>query len=230
MRHISFLYVARKQRIVKKEGSPVSTMTRIKPYAGAVVLGLTAVGLLVYTGNVRDELETAETQLVAYEKELAAIRATDAELSKPLDTDAAADTIETRTVSAEKVAKEIIAVDDTLTQFFKMNEVIEDKAARDKFFKSVDIAKQENTRLTGASEADHIDTWKKNPEWTTKLETVVAYEDAPTVPVVFSMTTKDGDTAGLVFATYNAQSGTIDGVSKLYTRAGILDESAVGGR
>lgn len=208
----------------------MSTMTRIKPYIPATVLGVTSLALLLYTNDIREQTAVAETEVKSIESELAIARQTDNDLSVELDTEAAAEEYTARTVSAEKIAKELIAVDDTLTQFFKMNEVIENESEREKFFASVDIAKQENTRLTGATEADHIDTWKKNPEWTTKLETVVVYADAQMVPIVFSMKTKDGRNAGLVFATYDSLAENIVGVSKLYTRDGIVDESSVGGR
>lgn len=90
-------------------------------------------------------------------------------------------------------------------------------------------AQLENTRLTGATAADHIDTWKLNPAWTTVVESVVVYQDAPRVPVLFSMTTESGENAGLIYGIYDTDSNRLTDIGKHYTTTGLLDAVDVGG-
>lgn len=151
-------------------------------------------------------------------------------MDQPFDSKEHEKVLKSRTVSAKKIGSEIIAVENELASFYKSNESLpEDQAAYDELIKNLESAKAENTRLTNATEGDHIQTWKLNPEWTLKLESIVTYQDTDNVPVLFSMTTKSGKSAGLIYAVYDVVNYKLTNISRHYTTDGLDDEVDVGG-
>lgn len=203
--------------------------TWLKEYGLAIGLTTVAIGGIAYGGYVTNQVSEVKTDIEKYEKAKVELEAS-AKQSKKYNKKTHATVIEARTVSAQNIAKDIIEVDDTLTQFYKRNTALSgSKAEQAAFFKKVEAMKKENTKLTGAAEADQIKTWKLNPEWKTTLATVIAYQDADRVPVLFDMKTKKGDDAGVVYAVYDTQARTLNNISKHYTNAGTLDAVQVGG-
>lgn len=202
----------------------------LKTYSIPIVLGLITIGMVFISSSQQRDIDELSAGIAAYEKLEAESEQTLADLDVAFDKESQIEVIEGRTVSAEKIGEAMIAVDDALTAFYKTNEPLpEDEAERAKIFAELEKNQIENTKLTGATAADHIDTWKLNPEWTTKLESVVVYQDTPRIPVVFSMTTKDGESAGLIFATYDADNLQLTNIVKHYTRTGMNDAVDVGG-
>lgn len=203
----------------------------LKTYGIVVVMGVGITGMLLFMSSeskaiaqLESDVETSEGLITDAEKTLSGI-------SKEFDAKEHQAKIKERTVSATKIGEEMIAVDDALTSFYKTNEPLpEDKKEKDALFAKLEEAKAKNTELTGAGEADHIKTWQLNPEWTLKLESVITYQDTERVPVVFSMTTKDGKSAGLITAVYEVNNHQLDSISRHYTTDGLEDEIDVGGR
>lgn len=205
-------------------------MTGIKTYWIFILMGLLIIGLVVFMGNQNKAMDKLEADIAAMQKLVDDKKATYAALSKQFDPEQEQEKIEQRTVSAKKIGEEFIAVDNTLTAFFKTNEPLpKDEAKKKALFAKVEKAKAKNTVLTGAEEGDHISTWQLNPEWTLKLESVVAYQDTDQIPVVFSMKTKDGKNAGLIYATYDVGDHMLDNIGRHYTTDGLDDAVNVGG-
>lgn len=202
----------------------------LKLYSIPLVLGTVSLGALFSSFDQNTKIAELLDDVAAMESLLADTEAVDAGLDTAFDKEAHVEVIEGRTVSAEAIGKEMIAVDDALTEFYKTNEPFpDDQGEVDKMFAARDAAHDENSRLTGAGDADQLDTWKLNPAWTTTLESVVVYQDTPRVPIVFSMTTESGENAGLIYAIYDTSGETLTNISKHYTTAGLQDAVDIGG-
>lgn len=205
-------------------------LSGLKTYSIPLVLGVMSLGMMFVSSNQSKAIAELEEGIAAYdalEKESAA---TDAKLDNTYDKEKHIEVIEGRTVSAEAIGKRMIEVDNELSAFYKTNEPFpESESEVTKMLEVLEKAQIENTLLTGASEADHINTWKLNPAWKTTLETVVTYQDAPQVPVLFSMATKDGKSAGLIYAIYDTENDKLVNINKHYTTIGIQDAVDVGG-
>lgn len=203
----------------------------IKTYWIVAVIGAVIVGMVLFMGNQSKAIAKLQEDVVTTEGLVADAEKTLTGLTNEFDAKAHQAKIKERTVSAEEIGKAMIAVDNELTAFYKSNEPLpEDKKEREALFAKLEEAQVKNTALTGAGEGDHIKTWQLNPEWTLTLESVVTYQDTDRVPIVFSMTTKDGKSAGLIYAIYHVDSGTLSDISRHYTTDGLNDEIDVGGR
>lgn len=205
-------------------------LSGLKTYSIPLVLGALSIGMVFMSSNQSNAIAELEADIATYEELEKESAATDVQLDEAFNTDAHIEVIEGRTVSAKAIAKRMIATDDELTAFYKTNGPFPE--SEDEVMKMVDLLKKaqmENTLLTDAVEADHIKTWKLNPEWKTRLETVVTYQDAPQVPILFSMKTKDGKSAGLVYALYDTVNDRLVNISKYYTTTGIQDAAELGG-
>lgn len=208
----------------------VDIMGGVKSYSLPLVLGVVSLGGVFFAVDQNEKIQNLNGDVATMEELIRESEALDAGLDTDFDKDAHMEVIEGRTVSAEAIGKEMIATDDALTEFYKTNEPFpDDQDEVDKMMAARDEAHAANTRLTGASEATQLDTWKLNPEWTTTLESVVVYQDTPRVPVVFSMTTSSGDNAGLIYALYDTETETLNDISKHYTTAGMQDATDIGG-
>lgn len=195
-----------------------------------VVLFIVALIMLLFLLNQNKAIGKLEAAVASTQESLDEAKATEKDLSQEFDAKAHQKTIKERTVSAKGIAKEIIAVDDTLTAFYKTSDPMpKDKKKKQELLDSVEKAKEENTKLTGAEEADQIKTLQLNPDWTMKLESVVTYQDTNSVPILFSMKTKKGKDAGLIYAIYNVDSHKLTNISRHYTTDGLADEVSVGG-
>jgi len=202
----------------------------LKSYWFVGVIGIVIVLMMWYTSNQSKKIDTLVSDVATMEELLAGAKRTQSSIDKDFDAKQHSEVLEGRTVSAEKIAQEIIDVDNKLTAFYKTNEPLpEDEAEKKAIFKQLADAQVENTRLTGATEADHIKTWQLNPAWTLKLESVVIYQDTESVPLLFSMTTKDGKAAGLIVATYDVKAYKLTNITRHYTTDGLKDEVDVGG-
>ncbi|MCL6663443.1 hypothetical protein [Paenibacillus amylolyticus] len=202
----------------------------LKTYGIPIVLGLIALIIVLFIWQQNKKIDVLESDIAATKELLQGVQSTKEKVEEPFDSKEHEEILQSRTVSAKKIGAEIIAVEDVLTSFYKSNEDLpEDQAAYDKMVKELDKAKADNTRLTNASESDHIQTWKLNPDWTLKLETIVTYQDTENVPVLFSMTTKSGKSAGLIFAVYDTVNYKLTNISRHYTTDGLDDEIDVGG-
>lgn len=151
-------------------------------------------------------------------------------ISKDFDESAHRALITERGISAKVIGEDMIAVDDALTAFYKSNEDLPTGDERIALMAELDKMKAANTRLTDADEDDHINTWQLNPEWTLKLASVVTYQDTNKVPVLFTMTTKDGKDAGMIMAVYDVVRNKLVNIQRHYTLDGVKDEIDVGGR
>lgn len=190
-----------------------------------------AMGFMTYTVVQQNkEIASLEKSNEEAKSEIVELRQDFADASEKFDKKKHQKQVKERTISAEKIGKEMIAIDNELTTFYKTSDPLpKNKKAKDAIFKKLEAAKKENTRITGANESDHIQTWQLNPDWTLKLETIVAYRDTDRVPILFSMTTKKGKPAGLISATYDVSNHMIDDVARHYTIDGLKDEVDVGG-
>jgi hypothetical protein len=202
----------------------------LKAYWIVVAIGIVIVGLLLYMSSQNKVMSKLESDVAATKGLIADAEATRSGLMTEFNAKEHQAKIKERTVSAKEIGSEMIAVDDALTAFYKSNEPLPtDKKEKDALFKALDEAKEKNILLTGAKEADHIKTWQLNPEWTLTLEYVITYQDTDHVPVVFSMKTKAGNAAGLIYAIYDVDKHMLTNISRHYTTDGLQDEIDVGG-
>ncbi|MEW4426019.1 hypothetical protein AB1I68_00830 [Paenibacillus pabuli] len=202
----------------------------LKVYGIPIVLGLIALIMVVLIWQQNKTIDTLESDIAGTQELIQGAEVTKEKVDEPFDSKEHEEILQSRTVSAKKIGAEIIAVEDMLASFYKTNEDLpEDQAAYDELFNNLEKAKAENTRLTNATESDHIQTWKLNPEWTLKLESIVTYQDTDNVPVLFSMTTKSGKSAGLIYAVYDVANYKLTNISRHYTTDGLDDEADVGG-
>lgn len=202
----------------------------LKAYGIPIVLGLAALIMVVLIWQQNKKIDTLESDIAGTQELLQGALATKEKMDQPFDFKEHEEILQSRTVSAKKIGAEIIAAENVLASFYKSNEPLpEDQAEYDKILKNLEKAKAENTRLTNATESDHIQTWKLNPEWTLKLESIVTYQDTDNVPVLFSMTTKSGKSAGLIYAVYDVVNYKLTNISRHYTTDGLDDEVDVGG-
>lgn len=202
----------------------------MKTYWVVIIIGAGIVGMLLFMSSQNKVIAKLEADVSTTEGLIADAEKTRTGLTKEFDAKKHQAKIKERTVSAKEIGKEIIQVDDALTAFYKTNEPLpKDKSKKDALFSELEKAKAKNTELTGAKEADHIKTWQLNPEWTLSLESVITYQDTDYVPVVFSMKTKDGKSAGLIYARYDVNRHMLDDINRYYTTDGLKDEIDVGG-
>lgn len=202
----------------------------LKAYGIPIFLGLVSLILVVLIWQQNKTISTLESDIAGTQELIQGAEATKQKVEEPYDSKEHEEILESRTVSAKKIGAEIIAAENVLASFYKSNEDLpEDQGAYDKIVKNLEKAKVENTRLTNATESDHIQTWKLNPEWTLKLESIVTYQDTDNVPVLFSMTTKSGKSAGLIYAVYDVANYKLTSISRHYTTDGLDDEVDVGG-
>lgn len=206
------------------------TVGGLKTYWIPIVLGLIALIMVVLIWQQNKTIDALVSDIAGTQELLQGAQATKEEVDQPFDSKGHEEILQSRTVSAKKIGAEIIAAENVLTSFYKSNEPLpEDQTAYDKIVKDLEKAKAENTRLTNATESDHIQTWKLNPEWTLKLESIVTYQDTDNVPILFSMTTKSGKSAGLIYAVYDVVNYKLTNISRHYTTDGLDDEVDVGG-
>jgi len=183
--------------------------------------------MITHQDKVHDQLKL---DVSALRQQVAEQKVVQKEVDQPFDETKHAETITLRTVSAKQIGNEMIKVDNMLTSFYKSNESLpEDQAAYDKIVNELEWAKKENEKLTGATEDEQIQTWKLNPAWTLRLDSVITYQDTDNVPILFSMTTKAGKLAGLISAVYDVNNHKIVNVVRHYTTDGLDDEVDVGG-
>lgn len=205
-------------------------LTGMKSYWPVLVVGAVIIVMVLYMSSQSKELEKLKSDVEITKTLIRDANKTYDTIKGEFDVAKHQETLKERTVSAKKIGQEMIAVDNALTAFYKTNEPLpQDEAKKQAMFDALDKAKAENTRLTGAKEKDHINTWKLNPAWTTTLDTVVTYQDTDRVPVVFSMKTADGKVAGLVVATYDVSKHQLKDITRYYTTDGLKDEIDVGG-
>lgn len=206
------------------------TVRGLKAYGIPIILGLFALILVFLILQQNKKIDVLESDIAGTQELLQGAQATKEKVDQPFDSKEHEEILQSRTVSAKKIGAEIIAAEDVLTSFYKSNEPLpDDQDEYDKIVKDLEKAKAENTRLTSATEGDHIQTWKLNPEWTLKLESIVTYQDTDNVPVLFSMTTKSGKSAGLIYAVYDVVNYKLTNISRHYTTDGLDDEVDVGG-
>lgn len=202
----------------------------MKSYWFVLVIGAGIVGMMWFTSNQTKAIAELELDVATTKGLIADAEKTRSGLAEEFNTKKYQEKIKERTVSAQKIGKQMIEVDDALTAFYKSNKPLpKDKTEKDRLFSGLEAAKAKNVELTGAKEADHIKTWQLNPEWSLSLESVITYQDTEYVPVVFSMKTKDGKAAGLVYARYNVNKQTLEDINRYYTTDGLKDEIDVGG-
>lgn len=202
----------------------------LRTYWIVVVIGIVIAGMLLYMSSQNKVVSKLESDVSTTKGLIADAEATRSGLMTKFDAKKHQAKIKERTVSAKKIGSEMIAVDDVLTAFYKTNAPLPtDKKEKDALFKAFEQAKEKNVLLTGAKESDHIKTWQLNPEWTLTLESVVTYQDTDRVPVVFSMKTKAGKAAGLIYAVYDVDKHMLTNISRHYTTDGLKDEIDVGG-
>lgn len=207
-----------------------SILDGLRQYWFVTVLGAVLIGLSLWMAHVSSENVKLENRIEKLQTSIETAEKDYAIANQKFNEKQEVKTIQAKTVSAKQIAARMIQVDDTLTAYYKSNAPLPTGKKRQAYMNNVQKAKEENTKITGADEADQIKTWQLNPDWTLKLDSVVIYRDTDRIPIVFSMTTKDGKTAGLVNAIYDVNDDMIDDVETHYTTAGINDEVDVGGR
>lgn len=202
----------------------------IKTFGVAILIGVVGIGIFAYLGTQGNDIDTLESDIVTVEGLILDNKQILERIPESFDREGHQEEIESRTISAREIGEEMIKVDNTLTAFYKTSDPLpESEKEKAAMFQALDKAKEANTALTGASESDHIITWQLNPEWTLRLDSVITYQDTDRVPIVFSMTTKDGKQAGLIFATYDVARFSLTDISRHYTPDGLADEADIGG-
>lgn len=203
-------------------------VTGFKSYWLLLVIGAAVVGMLFYMSNQRSVLAALTSDVEASQALVDDAKATYASINKDFDTKKHQQQLKERTVSAEKIGKEIIEVDNALTAHYKNNEPYpSDEKERQKMLDELAKVETKHKRLTGLT--NPMDTWQLNPAWTLTLESVLVYHDTNSIPVVFNMTTKAGKPAGLVFATYDVESHSLGSITTHYTKDGMDDQFDLGG-
>lgn len=202
----------------------------VKNYGVVFVLFVVFAAVMYYVTNQQTEVKKREGDIKDTQKLITDAKQTMNQVNKPFDEEKHQEKLNERTVSAKKIGQEIIAVDNTLTAFYKTADPLpKDESKKQAIFDQLEQAKKENTRLTDAGEHDHIKTWQLNPEWTLSLDSVAVYQDTDSVPVVFRMKTKAGVLAGFIVATYDVKQHKLRNVIRHYTTDGLKDEAEVGG-
>lgn len=199
----------------------------LKKYGIFVSSILVILALLLSVNSNRSKISTLNEDISQLEKDISKLKQTEVEEVDPEEYE---ELVVERLITAHEIGKELIDNDLILTEFFKTAEPLpEDEDEKNKLLERVDKAKRKNQALTGASDGEHINTLRLNPEWDMKLESVAVYNNVDKIPVVFSMQTKDKKEAGLIYAVYDVNNHMIVNISRVYTNAGRQDESDVGG-
>lgn len=137
----------------------------------------------------------------------------------------------TRMVSASNISKELLDMDELMVVYYHSNLINRKTPAKTK--KKV-LANMEKVwanyeRVTGSTDRSPNITFRKNPDWTIQLKSVLPYKESPEVPLLFEMRTKKGEVAGLISATYFVQDKQVRHIKRYYTSVGQRDFVDVGG-
>lgn len=183
-----------------------------------------------YIVRMRSEVQSTKNDILIANEQILENKINLSDLEKEFDAEVYSQTLESTDISAKKIGQEIIALDNFLTAYYKSNDPLpENEEDHPKYFERLELAKKEYSKIVEVKDTEYISTWKLNPDWNIKLESVVNYRNVSNIPIIFSLTTKDGTNAGLIYAIYNVGSYKITGVTRHYTNAGILDAVDVGG-
>lgn len=194
------------------------------------VIAVIVIVLFMIMNGRSNTMETLQAEIDAM-SDVKAERVAEAEAmaDETFDSEGHIEQIETTTVSAEEIGEIVIKLDNELTAFYKTAEALpEDEDEYDAMFEQLEKNQALNADLRGIS--NHGDTWQLNPDWTLELDSIVAYQATASIPVIFTMTTEDGDNAGVVRATYNVEDNTLSNIVRQYTSAGLDDAASIGGR
>lgn len=128
-------------------------------------------------------------------------------------------------INARAFAKEVIAQDDWLVRAMYEPNFQDTPEASDDYFAKFDATREYMQDLIPTFNRQSI---RLNPEWSLELESVVDYVGSGRMPVVFKMTTADGELAGIMYGSYDDESKTLSTSTIRYTETGLSDEAAVG--
>lgn len=159
------------------------------------------------------------------------------------DPEVHAKVIRESSVSAEAIGKDIIAYDNELTELMRIpaeeagcDDSLEESCTDDDMtaeeLAEYEAELQDNVdRLNKTYELkDKLlapdcpnESWQLNPNWTLKLESIINYRSTSSFPIVFSMTTANGEKAGIVMATFSVDDYKLSNVNIHYTSVGLND-------
>lgn len=178
---------------------------------GGLLVGL-FIWLFITNGSVKelkDDVERKQALVDEIEERLE-------EVAVEVDAEQHVQEVKEGVVSAKQIGEEMIEVDNILTAFYKSWDPLPED---EKVFQELEAAEKKNTELTGADDSEHLATWQLNSEWTLTLETVVNYSDVNEIPILFTMTTGEGEFAGIVRATYEVSEHQLRDIRVQYTPA-----------
>lgn len=185
-----------------------------------IIVVVLLIGLSIFMFIQNNSLNELETEISKKQSLIDEIEKKLEEAGETVDSEQIVHEVRESIISAKEIGAEMIEVDNTLTEFYQSWDPVPED---DGYLRKLEVAQKKNTELTGAGEQDHIATWQLNPEWTLTLETVINYGDVEQIPVLFKMTTAEGELAGIVRATYIVSEHKLTDIKKQYTPAGERD-------
>lgn len=191
----------------------------MKNVKGLLVVSL-IIGLSIFMFIQNHSLNELKSEISMKQSLIDEIEVKLEEVGEQVNSEQMVNEVRDSVISAKQIGAEMIEIDNTLTEFYQSWEPFPED---EELLQKLEEAKKKNTELTGASEQDHIATWQLNPEWTLTLETVLNYGDVEQIPVLFRMTTAEGEFAGIVRATYNVREHKLTDIRKQYTPVGERD-------
>lgn len=189
-------------------------------YIKSILVGALIIGLLIFMFIQKSSLNDLKNDISTKQSLIDEIEFKLKEVDEQVKSEQYVKEVKEGVISAKQIGEEMIEVDNTLTAFYKSWDPLPEG---EKFFKDLEEAQKKNSELTGAGENDHLATWQLNPEWTLTLETVVNYGDVEQIPVLFRMTTGEGEFAGIIRATYDVSEHKLTDIKVQYTPAGEMD-------
>lgn len=199
-------------------------VTALKDYWRVIIAGVfvLAGGIIIQVSNSQiDQLSQEELSLLDEIESLEGALAL-----APITEDSMSDevvVIEQSSQHAREMGAEMIAIQQTLSTFYKSAEPLDPKEDL------TDVRKAEDAYVRLTNQTDYGNTWQLNKDWTMTLDTVANYSGTKTVPVVFTMKTKDGKVAGIVRGVYNPEIDLLESIIVDYTVDGRMDATDVGG-
>lgn len=169
---------------------------------------------------------TSASTVAGYEAQLPELRKSidDAktELNKESTVEDDVEAMKVSTINARDIGNEVV----------KAQMVVADSYATHETPSEDDIAKAEEALKVIAKNVEgeaRSNMWLRNSEWTFELKSVVNYTGVTSMPVIFTMTTTNGQLAGLVRAVYDSEAEQFKDVKVQYTAIGREEFSDVGG-
>lgn len=217
---VSYLYL---KRVALKLKGGFIVMDDKKVVIISVSLLMISVFILGFiTFGVMREMSTIENKIAELNDKKEQV-SDEAHVDKPVElvdnTSATVDDVEgdaTEMISASEIGEEVIELQNVLADLFCMD--------GHRTSGIIDMRLKEGPKLgKRLAELTDIDedryqyeSWKLNNDWTIELASVIEYEKTDRIPVVFAITTEDGERIGLIKAEYDVAAHQLTNIEKHY--------------